>query len=129
KVGQEYQRLQVVGESSEAIGIPAVIGVAFERVAHFHDAVVVAVDQVVDKGIVQPLAQFVRESRDILRERSNAIHVGGHGVGLATGLSTVGAVVPADAAAAQADAARGQVDVVGDEDGQSSGGDLLERLH
>ena len=105
-------------------GISSVVGVVFQRVADFENAVVVAVDEVVDKRVVHPLADFMRQSRHILREGARAIHVGCVRVGLAAGLSTVGIVIAADATTALS-----QKDVIGDEQGQNARVDLGEIFH
>src|ERR1700676_2640988 len=110
EVANEYERLQVIGESPKRVRESAVIGVVFQRVADFHEPVVGAVDEIVGKRVVHPLADFVRESGDVLREGARAIHVGSVRVGLAARLRTVGAVVAANAATA-----RSQKNVIGDE--------------
>ena len=68
EVAKEHQRLQVVSEATEGVREAAVVGVALQGIANFEDAVVVAVHTVIGKGIVKPLADFVRESGNVLRE-------------------------------------------------------------
>src|SRR6266849_9254621 len=68
EVANEHQRLQVIGESAERVRESSEVGVAFQRVAVFHEAVVRAVDEIVGKRVVHPLSDFVRESGDVLRE-------------------------------------------------------------
>src|SRR6202165_6060384 len=124
KVANEYQRLQVIGESPKRVRESAIIGVVFQRVADFHEAVVVAVDEIVGKRVVHPFANFVRQSGDVLREGAFAVHVRSVRVGLAAGLSTVGVVITADATTT-----RSQKDVIGDEQRQNAWVDLGEIFH
>ena len=81
-------------------------------------------DEIVGKRVVHPLADFVRESGDVLREGAFAIHVGSVRVGLAARLNTVGIVIAADATTA-----RSQKDVIGDEQRQNARVDLGKVCH
>src|SRR4029077_14712115 len=120
----ERQRLQVVSESAQRVRVISVVGVVFQWVADFENEVVVAVDIVVDKRVVHPLADFMRQSRHIRREGAWTVHVGSVRVGLAPWLGTIGVVIAADAATKLS-----QKDVIGDENWQNTRVDLSEVLY
>src|SRR5882672_6086511 len=83
EIGKGYQVLQVVSEAVQDVVECAVVGVILQRVSIFQNSAgsIVAV-HVNHEWIVGPLAHLMRQSGDILRERTNMIDIGGMGIGL-----------------------------------------------
>src|SRR6267154_3757042 len=98
KIANEHQRLQVIGEAVKSVRKSSVVRAIFQRIANFEHVVVRAVDFIVHKWVIHPLANLVRNSGDILRERTRATHISGLGISLPAGLNAVGAMIAADAA-------------------------------
>src|SRR5580700_5185450 len=99
----------MVGKSVELIREVAVVGKALFGIADFENSASDRSERALDAGIVHPFADFMGQSRCILRENARSGDIGELRVGLRAG----GAMVAADAASAFS-----QVEVVGHEDRQ-----------
>src|SRR6267154_3601855 len=98
KIANEHQRLQVIGEAVKSVRKSSVVREIFQRIANFEHVVVRAMDIIVHKWVIHPLANLVRNGGDVLRERSCTAHISCVGISLPAGLNAVGAMIAADAA-------------------------------